>query len=62
MIKTGPQVAGPVIRGLKGISGKVKAKVAAGKAYVKGKVEPGKVLVKGKGGLDQGSDDGWTRR
>ena len=38
VIKTGLKLAGPIIRGLKGIGGKVKAKVAAGKAYVKGKV------------------------
>lgn len=48
VIKTGLKLAGPIIRGLKGISGKVKAKVAAGKAYVKGKVEAGKAYVKGK--------------
>ena len=38
VIKTGLKLAGPIIRGIKGISGKVKAKVAAGKAWVKGKV------------------------
>ena len=38
MIKTGLKLAGPIIRGVKGIGGKVKAKVAAGKAWVKGKV------------------------
>jgi len=48
VIKTGLKLAGPLIRGLKGISGKVKAKVAAGKAWVKGKVEAGKQWVKGK--------------
>jgi hypothetical protein len=48
VIKTGLKLAGPIIRGLKGISGKVKAKVAAGKAWVKGKVEKGKGWVKGK--------------
>ena len=48
MIKTGLKLAGPIIRGIKGISGKVKAKVAAGKAWVKGKVEAGKQWVKGK--------------
>ena len=42
VVKTGLKLAGPIIRGLKGISGKVKAKVAAGKAWVKGKVEAGK--------------------
>ena len=38
MIKTGLKLAGPIIRGIKGIGGKVKAKVAAGKAWVKGKI------------------------
>ena len=54
VIKTGLKLAGPIIRGIKGISGKVKAKVAAGKAWVKGKVEAGKKWVKGKAaaGLD----------
>ena len=54
MIKTGLKLAGPVIRGISGISGKVKGKIAAGKAYVKGKVEAGKEWVKGKAaaGLD----------
>ena len=50
MIKTGLKLAGPIIRGIKGISGKVKAKVAAGKAWVKGKVEAGKKWAKGKVG------------
>ena len=54
MIKTGLKLAGPIIRGIKGISGKVKAKVAAGKAWVKGKVEAGKARVKGK---VRGGDD-----
>lgn len=48
LIKTGLKLAGPIIRGIKGISTKVKAKVAAGKAYVKGKVEAGKEWAKGK--------------
>jgi len=48
VIKQGLKLAGPVIRGLKGIGAKAKAKVAAGKAYVKGKVEAGKKYVKGK--------------
>lgn len=48
VIKTGLKLAGPIIRGIKGISGKVKAKVAAGKAWVKGKVEKGKQWVKSK--------------
>ena len=39
VIKTGLKLAGPIIRGIKGISGKVKAKVAAGKAWVKGKAD-----------------------
>ncbi|MFE5409437.1 hypothetical protein [Microbacterium sp. NPDC056569] len=42
LIKTGLKLAGPIIRGVKGITTKVKAKVAAGKAWVKGKVEAGK--------------------
>jgi hypothetical protein len=46
VIKTGLKLAGPLIRGIKGIGGKVKAKVAAGKAWVKGKVEAGKRYVK----------------
>ena len=48
MIKTGLKLAGPIIRGLKGIGARVKKKVAAGKAWVKGKVEAGKEYVKGK--------------
>ncbi|WP_245233996.1 hypothetical protein [Mycobacterium sp. PS03-16] len=48
VIKHGLKLAGPIIRGLKGIGKKVKAKVAAGKAWVKGKVEAGKKWVKGK--------------
>ena len=48
VIKTGLKLAGPIIRGIKGISGKVKAKVAAGKAWVKGKAEKGKEWAKGK--------------
>ena len=46
VIKTGLKLAGPMIRGIKGISGKVKAKVAAGKAWVKGKAEAGKQWAK----------------
>jgi hypothetical protein len=42
VIKTGLKLAGPLIRGLKRIGGKVKAKVAAGKAWIKGKAEAGK--------------------
>ncbi|MFF2372259.1 hypothetical protein [Agromyces sp. NPDC058110] len=48
LIKAGLKVAGPIIRGIKGIGAKVKAKVAAGKAWVKGKAEAGKAWVKGK--------------
>jgi hypothetical protein len=39
VIKTGLKLAGPVIRGIAGIAGKVKGKIAAGKAWVKGKVK-----------------------
>ena len=55
VIKTGLKLAGPIIRGIKGISGKVKAKVAAGKAWVKGRVEAGKQWAKDKvyGGDDK---------
>jgi|GEM_PF-2625160 len=48
LIKAGLKVAGPIIRGIKGIGTKVKAKVAAGKAWVRGKVEAGKTWAKGK--------------
>ena len=48
VIKTGLKLAGPIIRGISGISKKVKGKIAAGKAYVKGKVEAGKQWVKSK--------------
>ncbi len=48
VIKTGLKIAGPIIRGIAGISSKVKAKVAAGKAWAKGKVEAGKAWAKGK--------------
>ena len=48
MIKTGLKLAGPIIRGIKGISGKVKAKVAAGKAWVKGKLHGGDDTPEGK--------------
>ena len=48
VIKTGLKLAGPIIRGISGISKKVKAKVAAGKAWVKGKAEAGKAWVKEK--------------
>lgn len=48
VIKTGLKLAGPLIRRIKGIGSKVKAKVAAGKAYVKGKLGPGPKEVKAK--------------
>lgn len=48
VIKHGLKLAGPILRGLKGIGKKVKAKVAAGKAWAKGKVDAGKKWVKGK--------------
>ena len=48
VIKTGLKLAGPIIRGIKGISGKVKAKVAAGKAWVKGKILGGDDTPTGK--------------
>ncbi|KRA32425.1 MULTISPECIES: phage tail protein [unclassified Nocardioides] len=48
VIKQGLKLAGPVIRGLKGIGAKVKGKVAAGKAWVKGKAAAGKNWVKDK--------------
>ena len=38
----------PIIRGLKGIGGKVKAKIEAGKAYVKGKVAAAKARMTGR--------------
>ncbi len=48
VIKTGLKLAGPIIRGLKGLGKKAKAKIAAGKAWVKGKAEQGKAWAKGK--------------
>ncbi|GAA1758281.1 hypothetical protein [Kocuria aegyptia] len=48
VIKTGLKLAGPIIRGLTKLGGKVKGKIAAGKAFVKGKVAAGKSYVKGK--------------
>jgi len=49
VIKTGLKLAGPIIRGIKGISSKVKAKVTAGKAWVKkGKVLGGDDSPQGK--------------
>jgi hypothetical protein len=61
VIKTGLKLAGPIIRGLKGISGKVKAKVAAGKAWVKGKVEAGKAKLTGKNAAETGDKDAAAR-
>lgn len=46
LIKTGLKLAGPIIRGIKGIGSKIKAKVAAGKAWVKGKVEAAKAKLR----------------
>ncbi|TCM43712.1 hypothetical protein [Kribbella sp. VKM Ac-2568] len=46
VIKTGLKLAGPIIRGLKGIGKKVKSKIAAGKAYIKGKVAGAKAKLK----------------
>lgn len=62
VIKKGLTLAGPIIRGVKGVAGKVKAKVAAGKAWVKGKVDKGKQWVKSKvyGGDD--SPEGLKKR
>ena len=48
VIAAGLKIAAPLIRGMKKVGAKVKAKVEAGKAYVKGKVEAGKKYVKGK--------------
>lgn len=45
VIKTGLKLAGPIIRGVKGFAGKVKGKIAAGKAWVKGKVTAGKAML-----------------
>jgi len=45
VIKQGLKLAGPIIRGLKGIGGKVKAKVAAGKVWVKGKASQVKSAI-----------------
>jgi hypothetical protein len=46
VINTGLKLAGPIIRGLKGVSGKVKAKVAAGQAWVKGKASAAKAKLR----------------
>jgi hypothetical protein len=45
VIKTGLKLAGPIIRGIKGVSGTVKAKVAAGKVWVTGKVAAGRAAL-----------------
>jgi hypothetical protein len=49
VIKTGLKIAGPIIRAVKGIGGKIKAGVAKGKAYVKAGVA--KVKGKAKAGV-----------
>ncbi|HEX8867708.1 MAG TPA: hypothetical protein VF821_18765, partial [Lentzea sp.] len=48
VIKKGLTLAGPIIKAAKGVGAKVKAKVAAGKAWVKGKVDAGKQWAKDK--------------
>lgn len=48
VINTGLKLAAPIIRGISGVTKKVKAKVAAGKAWVKGKAEAGKQWAKRK--------------
>jgi hypothetical protein len=48
IVKAGLKLAAPIIRGIKGISSRVKAKVASGKAWVRGKVEAGKQWAKDK--------------
>ena len=48
VINTGLKLAAPIIRGISGVTKKVKAKVAAGNAWVKGKAEAGKKWVKDK--------------
>jgi hypothetical protein len=47
VIGTGLKLAGPIIRGITGISSRVKAKVAAGKAWAKGKVDAVRTGVAG---------------
>ncbi len=47
VIKGALKLAGPLIKGIKGIGAKVKAKIAAGKAWAKGKVETAKRAVTG---------------
>ena len=41
IIKKGLKLAGPIIRGIKGIGGRVKGRIEAGKAWVQGKAEAG---------------------
>ena len=48
VIKTGLKIAGPIIRAVKGIAGKVKAGFAKGKAWVKGKIYGGDDSPEGK--------------
>ena len=48
VIKGALKLAGPLVKGIKGIGAKVKAKIATGKAWVKGKVEAGKQWVRDK--------------
>lgn len=48
VIKTGLKLAGPIIRGLKGIGSKVKAKVASGKAWVAAKTRGGDDSAEGR--------------
>jgi len=56
IIGKGLKLAAPLIRGIKGIGAKAKAKVAGGKAWVKGKVEAGKQKLKGRGRDNQPGD------
>ena len=64
VIKGGLKLAGPIIRGIKGISSRVKSKVAAGKAWVRGKVDGRQGVGEGQGGgrqgVGQGQDAGRT--
>lgn len=53
VIKGALKLAGPLIKGIKGLGAKAKAKIAAGKAWVEGKVESGKKWVKGKLGVGE---------
>ncbi len=58
LIKKGLQLAGPIIRGLKGVGSRVKARAAAGKAWAKGKVDSGAARVRGRirGGRESRGD------